>query len=97
MNSKVQQLEEVIKRSATAEELAEIERLQQLREELSLRFERDGDDVLVYGVDSAIGAGPLRASAHDWFRFLNNDGGRKLREYCVAVLKTAKEAHHGKA
>jgi hypothetical protein len=75
---------------------AEIDRLRQLREELSLRFEQDGDDVLVFGVDITTGQA-MRATATDWLRFLNVDGGRKLREFCTTALKTVKEAHHGKA
>lgn len=57
---------------------AEEERLEALRVELSIRFERDGDYVLVYGVAET---GSMCATADGWIRFLNAEGARKLREF----------------
>ena len=70
------QLEDLAKKRQAIKE--EEEKLLALRVELSVRFERDGDDVLVWGIaeDSA-----LRAPVAGWLRFLNAEGGRKLREF----------------
>jgi hypothetical protein len=54
-----------------------MEELRQRRLELSVRFERDEDDVLLYGV----AVSPLRAPAIAWRQFLAVEGARKLREF----------------
>lgn len=63
---------------------AQVAALRQRRQELQLRFENDGDYVLVYGVaaDQA-----LRARATEWSQWLHMEGARKLREH----LQTRKE------
>lgn len=59
---------------------ARIAELRRRRAELAMRFEDDGDDVLVHGV----GPAPLRAAAADWLRWLQMEGARKLRDYLAA-------------
>jgi hypothetical protein len=60
----------------------EMEELKRLRAELQLRFERDGDTVLVYGV----APGPMAATVAEWTQFLNMEGARKLREYIAVTF-----------
>lgn len=66
-----------------AELEAELEKLKLVREELSIRFEWDGQDVLVYGVADE----PLRALAVQWKQFLDLEGARKLREFLTRGKK----------
>jgi len=74
---------EIVRRKQ-AELEAELKHLQDVKQEMSIRFERDGGDVLVYGVAPQ----PLRASIEQWVTFLNKEGARKLRDYIVATTKS---------
>jgi predicted DNA-binding protein YlxM (UPF0122 family) len=83
--STLRQVETELELAATQErELRKrIEELQQKRQELQIRFESDGTDVLVYGVT----AQALRATSQEWLVFLNASGGTKLREFCMTAVK----------
>jgi predicted nucleic acid-binding Zn-ribbon protein len=83
--STLRQVETELELAATQErELRKrIEELQQKRQELQIRFESDGTDVLVYGVT----AQALRATSQEWLVFLNASGGTKLREFCTTAVK----------
>ena len=59
--------------------------LQQKRSELSIRFEVNGPDVLVYGI--ADGGAALSAPATSWLTFLNANGGGRLREFIQTNFK----------
>ena len=83
--STLKQVEAELEQVATQErELKRrIEELQQRRQELQIRFESDGTDVLVYGVAPQV----LRATALEWLTFLNAEGARRLREFCLQAVK----------
>ena len=49
----------------------------QLDEATDIHFERDGNDVVVYG----LGPEPVVANVKDWVRFLRHNGGAMLREF----------------
>lgn len=72
------QIEELLRKQGELQ--ANLERLKARRDELQLRFEEDGGDVLIHGV----AAQPLRATARQWIQFLNMEGARKLREFVVS-------------
>ena len=55
--------------------------LQTRRAELQIRYERDGNDVLVWGVSDEC---CMRATTQEWLRWLNAEGARKLREFITA-------------
>jgi hypothetical protein len=61
---------------------ARVEELKQKRASMLIRFEKDGEDVLVYGVGEC-----LAAPAHAWLAFLNAEGARRLREFCLQAVK----------
>jgi len=61
---------------------ARIEELKQKRASMLIRFEQDGENVLVYGVGEC-----LAAPAHAWLAFLNAEGARRLREFCLQAVK----------
>jgi len=61
---------------------ARIEELKQKRASMLIRFEQDGENVLVYGVGEC-----LAAPAHAWLAFLNAEGARRLREFCMQAVK----------
>jgi hypothetical protein len=61
---------------------ARVEELKQKRASMLIRFEKDGEDVLVYGVGEC-----LAAPAHAWLAFLNAEGARRLREFCMQAVK----------
>ena len=61
---------------------ARIEELKQKRASMLIRFEQDGENVLVYGVGKC-----LAAPAHAWLAFLNAEGARRLREFCMQAVK----------
>jgi hypothetical protein len=69
-------LEESLKKIEDEKRL--IEELKAKRAELSVRFEWDDSDVLVFGIKAGQ---PMRASAREWIQFLNLEGARKLREF----------------
>jgi predicted DNA-binding protein YlxM (UPF0122 family) len=77
------QMAQIAAKKAELEE--ELRKLAQVRSELSLHFENDGDYVLVYGVADT----PLRASRSQWLQFLNLEGARKLRDFINAELAKA--------
>lgn len=78
------EVEAQLREAARQEEMlrARIEDLRRRRQELQLRFEDDGDDVLVYGV--AAGAA-LRAKATEWQQWLALEGARRLREHLQSM------------
>lgn len=62
-----------------AELHAQIAEKQQLKERLSIRFDRDGDDVLVFGI---LGYDvPVTAPKSQWKRWLIQEGPVRLREF----------------
>lgn len=61
---------------------ARVEELKQKRASMLIRFEQDGENVLVYGVGEC-----LAAPAHAWLAFLNAEGARRLREFCLQAVK----------
>ena len=83
--STLKQVEAELEQVATQErELKRrLEELQQRRQELQIRFESDGTDVLVYGVAPQV----LWATALEWLTFLNAEGARRLREFCMQAVK----------
>jgi hypothetical protein len=87
-DSKIAPVKPAITLSAVEGELealmARVEELKQKRASMLIRFERDGPDVLVYGVASGK---ELRATASSWLAFLGAEGARRLREFCLQAVK----------
>jgi hypothetical protein len=85
-DSKIAPVKPAITLSAVESELetlaARVEELKQKRASMLIRFEQDGENVLVYGVGEC-----LAAPAHAWLAFLNAEGARRLREFCLQAVK----------
>jgi predicted transcriptional regulator len=85
-DSKIAPVKPAITLSAVEGELealmARVEELKQKRASMLIRFERDGENVLVYGVGEC-----LAAPAQAWLAFLNAEGARRLREFCLQAVK----------
>ena len=83
----LKQVEAELEKAAAQEKdlRRQIESLQQRRQELQIRFETDGTDILVYGI--ADGGVVLSAPASSWLIFLNANGGGRLREFIQTNFK----------
>ena len=85
-DSKIAPVKPAVTLSAVESELetltARVEELKQKRASMLIRFEQDGENVLVYGVGEC-----LAAPAQAWLAFLNAEGARRLREFCLQAVK----------